>query len=212
MLVICHLLFILRRLDLDTLRTERLVIRSFFMEELDELETTLNKDREWAGPGITINWHREKLQEYITLAKWDEGYRLFGNRAIVVKDDNSLAGMCGFRLGLWTPTAKALFWSQLFDPQTASEDQSYTTLELEIGYALISSQQGRGYALEAAQALLDHAFNELQVRRVFAGTNRSNSASMRLMRRLGMRLASNPEQPGVEWPGAPGIVGVALNK
>lgn len=178
------------------------------MDELDELHTLVDKDLEWGGPGITIAQQGEKLKEYITLANWEEGYRLFGSRAILVKEENILIGMCGFRLGLWTSAAKSLFWPQLFDPQTANEDQDYTTLELEIGYALSGSQRGKGYALEAAQALVDHAFNELDVRRVFATTNRSNSASMRLMRRLGMRLASNPEQPDAEWPGAPGIVGV----
>ena len=167
---------------------------------------------EWAGSGNSLEQSREKLKEYITLSNWEEGYRLFGNRAILAEDGGTLVGMCGFRLGLWTPAAKALFWPQLFDPQIASEDQSYTTLELEIGYALSTSQRGKGYALEAAQALIDHAFSELQVGRVFAATNRSNSASIRLMRRLGMRLASNPEQPDAEWPGAPGIVGVALQK
>lgn len=181
------------------------------MEELEELHELLEKDLEWAGPGISLDQHREKLQEYITLSKWEEGYRLFGNRAVLLKDSDALVGMCGFRLGLWTPAAKALFWSQLFEPHTASEDQSYTTLELEIGYALASSKRGQGYALEAARALVEYAFDELQVRRVFATTNRSNSASMHLMRRLGMRLASNPEQPEAEWPGAPGIVGVITN-
>lgn len=178
------------------------------MEELERLHEILDKDQEWAGPGISLEWRREKLQEYITLARWEEGYRLFGSRAILLEKDSTLAGMCGFRLGLWTPAAKSLFWSQLFEPQVASEDQDYTTLELEIGYALSSKQRGKGYALEASKALIEYAFDELQVRRIFATTNRSNSASMRVMRRLGMRLASNPVQPEAEWPGAPGIVGV----
>ena len=180
------------------------------MDELDELHTILETDQSWSGPDFSRGVDRKKLQEYITLSNWEEGYRLFGNRAILLKEDNSLIGMCGFQLGLWTSSAKALFWPQLFEPHIASEDQSYTTLELELGYALSAGHRGMGYALEAAQALIDHAFNILGVRRVFAATNRSNSASMRLMRRLGMRLASNPDQPEAEWPGAPGIVGVLV--
>jgi len=57
----------------------------------------------------------------------------------------------------------------------------------EIGAILHPDHQGRGYAAEAAKALLDLAFRTLKLHRVTAQTNAGNEASARAMRKLGMR-------------------------
>lgn len=46
---------------------------------------------------------------------------------------------------------------------------------------------GAGYAHEAAQLLLAHAFTELNLRRIGCGTFASNEAMQKLARRLGMK-------------------------
>ena len=74
-----------------------------------------------------------------------------------------------------------------------------------------SQHRGKGYATEAVQAFVNYAFQTLKVRRLFASTNRKNVGSIGLMERIGMRIASNPEDPDVDWPGAPGVVGVVEN-
>ncbi|TWI07976.1 RimJ/RimL family protein N-acetyltransferase [Lysobacter ruishenii] len=55
----------------------------------------------------------------------------------------------------------------------------------EIGYALHSSQWGRGHARHALRAVLDHAFGALGLRRVEADIDPRNLASCRLVERLG---------------------------
>jgi RimJ/RimL family protein N-acetyltransferase len=57
----------------------------------------------------------------------------------------------------------------------------------EIGFAFHPDAQGRGYAREAATALLVLAFGPLGLHRVFGRTDARNDASAALMRRLGMR-------------------------
>ena len=57
----------------------------------------------------------------------------------------------------------------------------------ELGYVFNASYQGKGYATEAAACLMDHAFGRLGARRVTAMCNPLNTASWRLMERLGMR-------------------------
>jgi RimJ/RimL family protein N-acetyltransferase len=57
----------------------------------------------------------------------------------------------------------------------------------EIGFVFHPDAQGRGYAREAAAALLGVAFGELGLHRVFGRTDARNEASAALMRRLGMR-------------------------
>ncbi|BCJ33242.1 N-acetyltransferase [Actinocatenispora thailandica] len=57
----------------------------------------------------------------------------------------------------------------------------------ELGYVLNPDFAGRGYATEAAAALLDLAFDGLGLHRVVARLDERNDASARMARRLGMR-------------------------
>ena len=57
----------------------------------------------------------------------------------------------------------------------------------ELGYVFNARYQHRGYATEAARALLDLAFRHWGAHRVTAECNPENEASWRLMERLNMR-------------------------
>lgn len=57
----------------------------------------------------------------------------------------------------------------------------------EIGYVFSPAHGGRGYAAEAAHAVLHLAFGDLGLHRVIARVDARNTASARLATRLGMR-------------------------
>lgn len=57
----------------------------------------------------------------------------------------------------------------------------------ELGYVFNRSYQGRGFATESAEALMDKAFASLGARRVIAMCNPLNASSWRLLERLHMR-------------------------
>lgn len=57
----------------------------------------------------------------------------------------------------------------------------------EIGWTMHPDHTGRGYATEAATAVLELAFSTLALHRVFAELDPRNHASIALCRRLGMR-------------------------
>ena len=59
--------------------------------------------------------------------------------------------------------------------------------ELEIGWRLLPAHWGHGYATEAARAMVDFAFRTLEVPRLFSIADPRNTASTRVMQRLGMR-------------------------
>ncbi|HEV3313167.1 MAG TPA: GNAT family N-acetyltransferase [Chloroflexota bacterium] len=59
--------------------------------------------------------------------------------------------------------------------------------QAEIGFVMNPDFQGKGYAREAAEAMLKIAFDDLNAHRVFGRTDARNEASSGLMRRLGMR-------------------------
>ena len=64
---------------------------------------------------------------------------------------------------------------------------SKTNKNAEIGWALDPEEQGRGYATEASAIFLDHCFRTLNLHRVTSVCDARNTASYKLMERLGMR-------------------------
>jgi RimJ/RimL family protein N-acetyltransferase len=65
--------------------------------------------------------------------------------------------------------------------------QDAAARQAELGYILGPDFQGRGYATEAARAMLELGFGPLAMHRIFARCNTRNIASYALMERLGMR-------------------------
>jgi RimJ/RimL family protein N-acetyltransferase len=61
----------------------------------------------------------------------------------------------------------------------------------EVAWALARTFWGRGYALEAARAVLEHAFGRLGWSRVISLIDPANTRSLRLAERLGERLEGN---------------------
>ena len=57
----------------------------------------------------------------------------------------------------------------------------------EVGWVLHKAYHGRGFATEAAAALLKHGFETLQLHRIIATAQPENVASWRVMEKLGMR-------------------------
>lgn len=57
----------------------------------------------------------------------------------------------------------------------------------ELGFVFHPGFQGRGYAGEAARAMLELGFSQLELHRVYARCDVRNRPSWRLMQRLGMR-------------------------
>ena len=74
----------------------------------------------------------------------------------------------------------------------------HATVEVGLYWSVVPEQQRRGYATEAASALVDYAFETLRLARILATTDYDNSASIGVMRKLGMRIERNP-LPEPEW-------------
>ena len=83
--------------------------------------------------------------------------------------------------GVWTVVARAagdfLGWASLLPENSAGY----------LGYRFRRAAWGRGFATEAAQALIADGFNRLGVARIVAVTMAVNLPSRSVMQRLGMR-------------------------
>ncbi|SDK33622.1 Protein N-acetyltransferase, RimJ/RimL family [Cryobacterium psychrotolerans] len=66
--------------------------------------------------------------------------------------------------------------------------QSAVNAQVSIGWVFHPILHGRGYATEAARAVLEFVFTEIGAHRVFAEVDPRNTPSVALCRRLGMRL------------------------
>ncbi|RPA19952.1 GNAT family N-acetyltransferase [Gordonia sp. OPL2] len=92
------------------------------------------------------------------------------------------------RSGMWTAQDRysSAFrgWFALRTPRHSNRS------ELELSYRLRRDSWGHGLATEAAHALLTMSFSEIGVERVFASTMAVNTASRRVMEKIGMRLSA----------------------
>jgi len=59
--------------------------------------------------------------------------------------------------------------------------------EAEIGYAILPGARRRGYATEAATALMEWTFAQTEIERIIALIERDNEKSLRVAAKLGMR-------------------------
>ncbi|MBO0868215.1 MAG: GNAT family N-acetyltransferase [Micromonosporaceae bacterium] len=100
------------------------------------------------------------------------------------------------RLAAHTPDGEFLGWFGLRTPDTdwiVGEQPG----DAELGYRLRRAVWGRGLATEGARALVGYAFTELRVPRVIATTMAVNTASRRVMEKVGLRYLNTFH---LQWP------------
>ena len=72
----------------------------------------------------------------------------------------------------------------------------------DIGYAFLERHAGKGYASEAATALLNHARETLGLVTIVAITAPDNTASQRVLEKIGLRFVQMIDVPGYDGPSA----------
>ena len=135
---------------------------------------------------------RDDLELIIGLDSDPEVKRYIDNGAPV--DRTELAQMLESWLGWYDRFAGYGFWAAI-DKTTGDflgwfhlrPGDSAGPLEPELGYRLRREAWGQGYATEGSKALVDKAFAELGVDRVYATTMAVNTASRRVMEKAGLR-------------------------
>jgi [ribosomal protein S5]-alanine N-acetyltransferase len=146
----------------STLSTERLTLRPLAASDLPALHG------HWTDPEVRrFLWDGEIVPRDRVRAIIDESDTMFGAHGaglwrVRPVDDAELIGCAGF-------------WFFHEPPQ------------LELLVSLSPACWGRGFAREAATALIDFAFESLGWEAIQASADAPNEASLGLMRRLGMR-------------------------
>ena len=97
-----------------------------------------------------------------------------------------------------------IFGERLQETCTCEPAEKFTP-EFGLFWDIAREHRGQGFATEAVRALGDWAFDHLRVQRLVATTQRSNVASIAVMRRLGMSVQENPDN-NPPWFQAVGIL------
>jgi ribosomal-protein-alanine N-acetyltransferase len=102
--------------------------------------------------------------------------------------------------GLWALERRDVAGAIGFTGLSVTDFEADFTPCVEIGWRLAFEHWGRGYVSEAARAVVDFAFGELDLRELVSFTVPANVRSLAVMRRLGMRL---DDPRGFEHPALP---------
>lgn len=147
------------------LKTDRLILRQWRPGEENILKRFLGDERVmYAYEGAFTD---EEISKWLT---WNlESYREkgFGLWAIERKSDNKIIGECGIT-------------EQIID------NQNY----FEIGYHLAFDEWGKGYMIEAAEAVKYYGFDILHLDKLISIIRDTNIASMNVAIRNGMTIDS----------------------
>ena len=178
-------------MEMPPLQTQRLIIRRFVIDDLDAIHRILDielRDVDWGEPSMTLD-ERARWLEWTVLG-YEELEKLrqppYGDRAIVLKESTELIGACGF-VPLLAPFEQLPTHQQMMTTKT-----SLNATAFGLYYAVSPQHQGRGYATEAAKALIDYGFTHLNLKRIMAMTRYTNAASIRVMEKAGMHIEKNP--------------------
>ena len=171
------------------LETERLVIRPVHQ---DDFEAIYQHSRAigWVDESKTEAEQREIAHHYTQWLSLNHtalariGQPPYGDRVIVLRETNTLIGICGL-----VPYVIDL---SVFPSFGGTDKGGFAQAEVGLMWAISPQHWRKGYATETARALIDYAFNKMGLNRIIATTEHDNVASQGVMQKVGMRLEHNP--------------------
>lgn len=140
--------------------TERLLLRTWNDEDAAFVAPIYAKPEvmEFIPGGV---WNADRTARAVARMRELYNEQGYGFYPVVVKTLGTVIGHCGLGRLEQTP-------------------------EIEVAYILDSSYWGRGYACEAAKAIITDAFSRLKIARIVAVAFPANLRSIRVMRAAGM--------------------------
>jgi RimJ/RimL family protein N-acetyltransferase len=144
-----------------TLETARLLMRPVADDDLDAI-AALYADADvmrYIGLRGPLTYEQTRERVAFMVDHWRK--HGFGMWSLRLKDGGEFVGRCGLRT-------------------------MDNTTEIELGYTLARAFWGRGYATEASRAVVRHAFDTLKLKRLVAIADPANTASVNVMKKLGM--------------------------
>jgi len=152
------------------LETERLIIRDPNEDDFESIWKMRNDPHVTRFTGGVTLFSKEELRERHLKRTQDIGNSP-REYSVVLKESNEYIGYCGFQ------------YCSILDG-------------IEILYGYDKKFWGKGYALEAARAVLEFGIKKLDLKEVVAAVNYDNIASDKVLGKIGMKFSGE-----IEWPG-----------
>lgn len=158
---------------MNILETQRLWLRTFKACDLTAM-TAINQDQKVMEhfPSLLDQEQTAKLIQKIMDHQNKYGYSLY---AVELKSTHEMIGFVGLLFRTWEE------FKAPFMPCT------------EIGWRLSSKYWNKGYATEAAKAVLNYGFDELGLDEIVSFTVPANKASRRVMEKIGLHHHPNDD-------------------
>jgi ribosomal-protein-serine acetyltransferase len=144
----------------------------------DGLELRLAEERQAEAIFAVVDRNRDYLREWLV---WVDATTSAKHVVDFIRETlHQFANNKGFAVGIWA--------GEEYIGMAGFHTIDWANKKVEIGYWLDREHQGQGIMTAACQALLRHAFEELQLNRVEIRCGTGNRASNRVAERLGFRL------------------------
>src|SRR5687767_6404699 len=158
-----------------TLTTEHLILRPYELSDARAVQQMVS-DRDVAATTFSVPhpYPEGGAEEWIKKqpAAFDSGQRV--TLAITLRKEKTLVGSINLRITPWNRRA-------------------------EMGYLIGKPHWGKGYATEAAEAMLRYGFETLDLSNVYAHHMTINPASGRVLEKIGMTKEANRKQQIMKW-------------
>ena len=143
------------------LETERLIIREHVLSDAPfffTLNSNYNVVKYTEDSSFKTIEEAEKIVQYVINQYKENGY---GRWLVTEKETGNPIGWCGLKFHT-------------------------DTKETDIGYRLLESAWGKGYATESAKACIDYGFKHFNLNRIIGDAMKENTASINVFKKLGM--------------------------
>ena len=121
--------------------------------------------------------HRDELMRWLP---WPQNHQqLADSESYAVRMNAQFALREGLAMGIWSADGQFLGGSGFHAPD-------WKTPKAAIGYFLLPTARGRGYATETVRLLVHYAFDHMALNRLWATCDAVNAASAKVLRRAGL--------------------------
>jgi [ribosomal protein S5]-alanine N-acetyltransferase len=156
------------------LQTERLYLRQFTEADapiIYHLNTQPGVLQYVPEPWLRSEEHAKEVIIHIILPQYKNN---LGRWAVHLRENDAFIGWCGLKL---------------------------VNSEIDLGYRFLPAEWGKGYATEAAKAVLQYGHEQLQLEKIIAHAHIQNLASQKVLEKSGMLFVGEGMDEGVPVKG-----------
>jgi len=146
--------------------TKRLLIRQYAMDDFENF-FLLNGDEEVMRYIRPVQAKEKTFDFFLENVAYYKAFPLYGRWAMIEKSNQQFIG------------------SFMLRPSTVVEG------DIELGYAMLQSYWGKGFATESVQGGLHYAFDKLKLETVIAVTQLPNISSQKVLLKCGFQQQNN---------------------